>query len=164
MIFFYTRSQKTKVFAEALHELLNLPLYHLKSGLDDMKDFKFLIKSLGMVFSGKGFPVDNMPDSVPDEIYVCGPVWGGGFLGPHRYFLENMDLSTTKVHLIMTASMPVLKYKAKAEEMLAKINCIPGEVHLFATGKDKDFPDKDVAKEHLRDLLFGEASQQANTQ
>jgi len=151
MILYYTRSNKTKIFAEALGEILKMPLYELKSELNGMKNFKFLCKALGMVFSGKGFPITNMPETIPDEIYVCGPIWGGRFVGPHRYFLENADLSKTKVNLLMTASTPAEKYRTRALEDLAKFKCIPGEAYIFAT--DTAPPEHEIALEHLRELL-----------
>ncbi|MCL2362911.1 MAG: hypothetical protein FWC73_14010 [Defluviitaleaceae bacterium] len=157
MIIYYTRSQKTKIFAEALGEILGQPLHGLQSDLDNMKGFKFLTKALGMVFSGKGFPVHNMPDSVPEEIYVCGPIWGGRLVGPVKYFMENTDLSKTKVNLLVTAETPVEKYRNRALEDLARIRCIPGEAYIFATKKDI-MPEKEVAVEHLQEMLSGEKS------
>ena len=156
MILFYTRSQKTKVFAEVLSETLGQPLHRLHSDLDNMSDFKFLIRALKMAFTGKGYPVNNIPASVPGEIFVCGPVWGGSLVGPPRYFLENTNLSGIKVNLLLTASTPVEKYRTRALEYLSNINCIPGEAYVFATGKDQ--PEPDVVKEHLTALLSGSAS------
>jgi len=158
MILYYTRSQKTKVFAEALGEILGMPLYRLESDIDNMKSFKFFRKALGMVFSGKGFPVTNMPESVPEEVYVCGPIWGGRFVGPHKYFIENADLSKTKVNLLMTAQTPTEKYRTKALEDLSKIKCIPGEAYIFATNSGTNLPEREIALEHLRELL-GDASE-----
>jgi len=153
MILYYTRSQKTKVFAKALGEILGWPLHELQSDLDNMKGFKFLRKALGMVFSGKGFPVSNMPKEMPEEIYVCGPIWGGRLVGPPKYFMENIDLSKTKVNLLITAQTPIEKYRTRALEDLAKIKCIPGEAYIFATSKGTDLPEKDIAIDHLRELL-----------
>ena len=151
MILYYTRSKKTKVFAEALGEILALPLHELQSDLNNMGSFKFLTKALGMVFSGKGYPVKNMPKSVPEEIYICSPIWGGRLVGPPRYFLENIDLSKTKVNIVLTASTPVEKYRTRALEDLKSINCIPGKAYIFATSKD--LPEHDIAVEHLRQFL-----------
>ena len=156
MILYYTRSQKTKVFAEALRDIYTLPLYELQSDLDSMKDFKFLIRALRSVFTGKGCPVSNMPASVPEEIYVCGPIWGGRMAGPLQYFLKHMDLSKTKVNLLMTASTPAGKYKTRALEDLARINCISGNAYIFATSKG--LPEKDVVIEHLLEMLSGSPS------
>jgi len=153
MILYYTRSQKTKIFAEALHDILEQPLYELKSDLDSMGGFKFLIQALKTVFTGKEIPVNNMPASVPEEIYVCGPIWGGRFVGPHSYFLNHMDLSKTKVSLLMTASTPTEKYRTRALEYLTRLNCIQGDAYIFATGKD--IPEKDVVTEQLREMLPG---------
>jgi len=153
MILYYTRSQKTKVFAEALGDILGQSVYELDSDLKGMKTIMFLIKAVGMVFSGNGYAVTNMPDSLPSEIYVCGPIWGGRLVGPPRYFLENADLSKTRVNLLMTAQTPTEKIRTRALDDLARINCIQGEAYVFATGKD--MPELEIAAEHLREMLPG---------
>ena len=152
MIIYYTRSNKTKVFAEALHGVLDMPLYELKSDLDDMGSLKFLAKATSMVFSGKGYPVTNMPEHVPEEIYLCGPIWGGSLVGPPRYFLNNIDLSKTKVNILLTASTPVEKYKKQALEYLTQINCLPGNAYIFATAS-KNMPELDVVIAQLTEIL-----------
>ena len=151
MILYYTRSQKTKVFAEALGEILSQPVCELESDINEIKNLKFLAKALGMVFSGKEYPVSNMPKDLPAEIYVCFPIWGGRLVGPAKYFLQNANLGKTKVNLLMTASTPVEKYRTRALDELAKINCIPGEAYIFATSEG--LPEMDVAIEHLREVL-----------
>ena len=152
MIIYYTRSNKTKVFAEALQDILDMPLHELKSDLNDMGNLKFIIKAIGMVFSGKGHPVTNMPENVPEEIYLCGPIWGGRLVGPPRYFLNNADLSKTKVNLLLTASTPVEKYKKQAWESLTQINCVPGNAYIFATDS-KNMPERDVIVQQLTEIL-----------
>ena len=154
MILYYTRTQKTKVFAEALHEIHNLPLHKLETELDSMGDLKFMFRSLGSVFTGRECPVSNMPPSVPGEIYLCGPIWGGAPAAPVKYFLKHMDLSKTTVNLVLTASTPVDKYKTRALEELAKANCIPGNAYIFATGKD--LPEKDTVIQQMGEILQGE--------
>jgi hypothetical protein len=141
------------VFAEALGEILNQDVYELKSDLNNISMFRFIFKSLRLALSGKSFPVSNMPGNVPDEIYLCGPIWGGRLVGPPRYFLENMNLEGKKVNLLLTADIPMEKYKTQALESLGNHNCIPGQVFLFATGKSSDTPDKETAIEHLRELM-----------
>jgi len=153
MILYYTRSQKTKVFAEALHDILGLPMYKLESDLDNMKNFKFLFKALSSVFMRKEISVGNMPTFVPSEVYLCGPIWGGCIAGPCSYFLKHMDLSNTKVNLLITAQTPVEKYRVRALEDLARINCIQGDAYIFAT--TKDLPEKDVIIEQLCTMLPG---------
>jgi len=151
MILYYTRSQKTKIFAEVLHELQNMPLYELKSELDDMSAFKFLLRALMSVFTNKECTVNNLPKSIPDEIYLCAPIWGGKLAAPAQYFLKHSNLANTKVNLIITATTPIGKYRTRALESLANIKCIPGEAYIFATGKD--LPEKDVVQEHMRELI-----------
>jgi len=156
MILYYTRSQKTKVFAEALHDILGLPLYHLETDLDGMTNIKFMLRSLSSVFSGKECPVNNMPASLPKEIYLCGPIWGGRIAAPARYFLKNADLRGTTVNILVTAATPVEKYRLRALEELAQTNCTPGEGYIFATGKSR--PEKDVIAGQMREMIFGESS------
>ena len=153
MILYYTRSQKTKVFAEVLHEALGLPLHELESELNSLSDFKFMFKALGSVFTKKEQPISNMPAHIPSEIYLCGPIWGGRIAAPAQYFLNHANLSNTKVNLLLTASTPHDKYKAAALDDLAKRNCIPGEVYLFATGKE--LPEKDVVAQQLHEMSDG---------
>jgi len=151
MILYYTRSQKTKVIATALHEVLGLPLHELQSDLNEKKNVRFLFNAIRMVLSYNGYPVTNMPDIITPEIYVCSPIWGGRLVGPARYFLDNADLSNTKVNIVLTASTPVEAYKARALESLSNISCIPGEGYIFAT--DKHLPEKDIVIDQLRELL-----------
>ena len=152
MILYYTYTQKTKVFAQALSEVLDLPIYELKAPLNDKSGFGFMFNALRLTFAGKTSPITNMPGALPPEIFVCSPIWGGGVAAPARYFLENADLQRTRVNLVLTASTPTVKYEQRAYEYLNKIGCIPGDVYLFATNS-KIMPDADVLKEQLRDIL-----------
>jgi len=152
MILYYTYKQKTKVFANALSDVLNLPTYELITDLNNKSDFGFIFRALKLTFTGKTCPINNMPESVANEIYVCSPIWGGRVAAPVKYFLENMNLKDTRVNLILTASSPTEKYKQNAEAYLRKILCIPGDVYLFLTS-DKFMPDREVLAEQLRGVL-----------
>ena len=154
MILYYTRSQKTKVFAEALHDILRMPIYHLKTDLDSMGNFKFMLRAIGSVFTGKECPVSNMPETLPGEIYLCAPIWGGRIAAPARYFLRHSNLSKTKINILVTASTPVEKYRLRTLEELTAINCIHGERYIFATGNS--LPEKDVIIEQMHEMIFGD--------
>ena len=164
MILYYTRSQKTKVFAEALHDIFNMPLVRLDTELDGMGDFKFMIRALGSVFTKRECPVSNIPTALPGEIYLCGPIWGGKMAAPVRYFLKHAGLKGIKVNLLMTASTPVEKYRARALEDLALIDCIPGKAYIFATGDDKNMPEKDVVIQQMHEILEVENSEVENSE
>jgi hypothetical protein len=155
MILYYTVSQKTKVFAQALSEVVNLPLYALTSGLGEKITFKFIFKSLYLAITGKPYPVDNMPDLPAElkEIYICTPVWGGQVAAPVWYFLNHGDLKNKKVHLLLTCESITAqdKYKKKALDTLDLIDCIPGMVYVFTTGKEP--PDKELIAEQMRDMI-----------
>jgi len=151
MVLYYSHSKKTKLFAEALGEVLGQSVYGLESDLDRRSGLGFLTHALYLTFTGKDYAIANMPDSVPDEIYLCCPVWGGQIAAPARHFLENMDLKGKRVNILLTASVPVDKYRQKAAEYLnSKISCNAGEVYIFASSNSLE---KETIKEHLRELL-----------
>ncbi|MCL2578299.1 MAG: hypothetical protein FWE27_09700 [Defluviitaleaceae bacterium] len=152
MILYYTRGKKTKVFAEALGEVLGLEVYELESDLNNKGNIGFIFKALSLVFSGKGYTVSNMPENLPEEIFLCTPIWGGQVAGPPRFFLENADLKNTTVNLLLTANMPVDKYKEDAMELLYKMQCKPGRAFIFATS-NKVPPEIETIKEQLREIL-----------
>lgn len=152
MVFYYSRGGKTKVFADALGEYLGCGVTRLETELDGAGKIGFLFKAMRSAFSGKGALVTNMPDAVPEEIFLCSPIWAGELATPAKYFLENADLKNTTVHLLLTASVPVEKYKTEAQELLYKIACKPGRAYIFATSS-KAMPDRETITEHFRELL-----------
>jgi len=153
MVFYYTYKQKTKIFAQAISAIFDMPTYALQTDLGSRSYWSFMFKALRLAFSGKSYPVSNMPETVPSEIFVCSPIWGGNLAAPAKYLLENIDLQGTTVHLILTASMPSEKYKKAALEYLQqRTGCIPGEVHVFLTS-DKFMPELEVLTEQLRTVV-----------
>ena len=152
MVFFYSKSRKTQVFAQAAGKFFNMPVHELQSDLDQYSGFKFVVKALGLVLRKKPYPVLNMPVEIPKEICICSPIWGGNVAAPVRYFLQNADLRGVKVNVIVTASTPVDKYRANALKLLESIDCVPGEALVFATAQGA-MPELDVIKEHLSELL-----------
>ena len=152
MVLYYTFKQKTKIFAETLGDVLNQPVYGLESDLNDKAGFRFMFSALMTCFTRKSYPISNMPGSVPPEIFVCSPIWGGEMAAPVKYFLENSDLRGVKVNILLTASIPTGKYRQKALAFLNKIPCQQGEAYIFATA-DKIMPEKEVLREQLRDML-----------
>ena len=155
MVLYYTFHQKTKIFAEVLGHVLNQPVYGLESDLNKKPIFLFILSALASCFTKKTYPVTNMPQAIPNEIFICSPVWGGDFAAPVRYFLQNADLQDVTVNVLLTASTPTEKYKKNVMETLIKTPCKPGEVYLFATS-DKLSPEKDVIIEQLNQLLPGQ--------
>jgi hypothetical protein len=154
LILYYTATQKTKVFAEALGEVLGWPLRELESNLNKKKGIAFLFHSLYLAVIGKGYPVSNMPEAInQEEIYICSPVWGGQLAGPAWYFLNQFDLTNKKVNLLLTCASAHQseKYRQKALESLGLVNCIPGKVLVFITTKNP--PEKDVIINQMREML-----------
>jgi len=152
MVLYYTHKQKTKIFAQAISELRDIPTHELKSDLSKKSGFAFIFNALKLTLTKKTSPVTNIPENVPHEIYVCSPVWGGRPAAPVKYFLENSALRQTKVHLILTASAPTDKYRKNAVEYLQNLPCIVGDVFVCQNNGEMP-PDKEVLKEQLQDLL-----------
>ena len=145
MIFYYSFKNKTECFAKALGEHLNQPVVKLECEMNFFSAMKSCI-------TRKSVQIKNMPDSVPEEIYICSPVWGGNLAAPAKYFLENMNLNGTTVNILLTASVPVEKYKQNALNFLNKIPCQQGRAYIFATS-GKIEPEKDVIIEQLGEML-----------
>ncbi|MCL2197496.1 MAG: hypothetical protein FWB80_01095 [Defluviitaleaceae bacterium] len=150
MVFYYSRGKKTKMFATALGEVLGQEVYELKSDLNDMGKLKFYIKSLGLAFSGKSYPVTNMPTEIPEEFCLCTPIWGGQISAPARYFVENAK--SGKVTLLLTASIPVEKYKTEAAALLEKLRHTVVRTMIFATSS-KIPTETETIKEQMRELM-----------
>ena len=156
MIVYYTYQQKTKVFAHALSDILNLELFELNTDLAKRPHFNFMFKAMRLAFARKSYPVVNMPPVQGDVIYVVSPVWGGFISPPVKYFLLNANLSGKTVHVVLTASMPSEKQKRAALEFLNAIDCIAGEVHVFLTS-GKFMPERDVLAGQLSTIFKTEA-------
>ena len=153
MVIYFSRSKKTEVFAKVLGDMNNSPLFELRSDLNEMPIFRFICKALGLVIRGKSYPVDKMPENLPEEIHVCSPVWGGEIAPNMKYFLQNAKLSNIKVNILLTASTPTDKYIKKAEKFLQNISCIAGKVCIFATSRNEALPDADIIKEHMKETM-----------
>lgn len=150
MIFYYTFTKRAKTIAEALHTVTGLPLYPLRSKLDEKKGFLFLLKALPLAAAGKAYPVANMPGVIlAGEIYVCSPVWGGRPAGPVLYFLKHAALKGKKVHLVLVSGSNNDKYRQNALRVLQQTDCVPGCVYGFAAGK----ADEALIVAQLREML-----------
>jgi len=152
MIFYYTKSQRTKVFAQILGELKGQSTYELVADINKKSAFGFMISALWQSITNKTTAVTNMPQDIPSEIFVCAPIWAERLATPVKYFLENANLQGVRVNLLLTASNPTEKYKQTAFEYLRTFSCIPGDIFLFATS-GKVMPDEQLVREHLSNLL-----------
>ncbi|MCL2371833.1 MAG: hypothetical protein FWC78_00330 [Defluviitaleaceae bacterium] len=153
MVFYYTYGSKTEVFAKALGEFLKQPTYKLESDLNDRAGFSFMFKAVRLALAKKAYPVRNMPvDKPAGSIFVCSPVWGGGLAAPARYFLENTDLAGVRVNVLLTAGMVTEKYRQRAYDYLNQLNCVPGQVYLFAA-TSKIPPEHDVLIEQYSEII-----------
>ena len=156
MIFCYSASQKSKVYADVLSDILSRPVYMLECDIDH-KRISHVIKSLWLAVTSKPAAVLNMPsfdnNNDTDEFYICCPVWGGNPAPPIIYFLENAPVKGKKINMLLTAGTAHIKYKFKAEKMIQKYGAEAGCVEIFASDTE---PDKDVIESHIRTLFLKE--------
>jgi hypothetical protein len=73
--------------------------------------------------------------------------------GPLKYFVNNLELSDTRVHLLLTGMQPTEQNRQSAKKVLARAGCLPGEIYFIATQKQP--PEKEIVVEHLRELMTG---------
>ena len=154
MICYFSYSSKTEAYAKALHRITGLPLHELRSKLNK-KGFLTMLKGGAMSVFRKESPVSNMPDAVGGDVYVCAPVWAGSMAPPARFFLHHADLAGKKVNILLTCASVADSdtYRTGALKELGQTGCNPGEVFVFATGRD--IPDASLAEDQLRQMMPG---------
>lgn len=151
MIIYYSRTQKTKIAAQALGEVTGLPLYELNAEIADAHGVKFAWKAIRSVMGAKGSPVTNLPGALPEEIWLCAPIWAGEIAGPGKYFLANTDLTQTRVNILLTGMSPSHQNEKAARRLLERTGAQAGTVLMLAT--PKQLPEPETVREHLRELL-----------
>ncbi|MCL1997626.1 MAG: hypothetical protein FWG65_02555 [Turicibacter sp.] len=155
MIFCYTTTQKTVIYAETLREILGREVYMLKTAIDSSSKVTLAITALFR----QAVPITNMPSAdsfAEDDVYICTPTWVGRPASPIQYFLDNAPLKGKTVHLLVTAGSGSDNTRERAEEMLKSAECIPGKVHVFASGFGTQ--DQDTIKAHVKALMFDDES------
>ena len=149
MVFYYSATKKSEAYAKLLGEMLGFVVYELECTLDSSRKLSFYLSA---AFAKSKSEITNIPNSIDaKEIYLVGPVWAGDAARPLKYFLENAPLEGKRVNILLTAMVADGKHAVTAEKFLSKINCIPGEVHVFATPKSG--LDKETAEAHIRKLF-----------
>jgi len=171
MIYYYSATKKTQVYAEVLAQILDSPIYVLETNWDNgqsskFKQFGFFVGCAFYALVGKTIPVKNMPKiyepheskeitketqkNQESEIYVCAPIWANAPAPPIEYFLKNAIFKNVKVHLLLTASAPNEKMRTKGQKLLSTIDCIPGNVFVFAGSGAHDI---ELLKEQLKEMV-----------
>ena len=154
MIFCYSASQNSKVYAEVLSGIVDHPVQMLHANMPEPNRLAFAVRAIWSTLTKKAVPIINMPvaDNFAgfDEIYICGPIWGGQPAGPLRYFARNIPAK--KVHMILTAGLSHVKYATKGKQMLADAGHTPGFVEVFAVNSKEEI-ERDVIESHIRELM-----------
>jgi len=153
VVYYYSATNKTKIYADLLADLLGCSAYELKAEMEATGEVKILFKALWAMIRKKDIKVTNMPDSFDKEIYLCGPVWAGSPALPVLYLLKTADLKGTTVHMLLTAGAVGEKIIQKATNCIISAGCVPGKVHVFVGSDDTE---REVAEEHIRKLYLDE--------
>jgi hypothetical protein len=130
-----------------LGKILDRPIYILESDLDT-SGLASMARVLVHTLTKKPAAVLNMPAGFDDEeIYICGPVWGGRPAAPIKYFLQNAPIEGKKVHMLLTAGISHIKYADNGKKMIEEAGGIPGNVEVFASGGE-------AIEEQIRELML----------
>lgn len=125
-----------------LKGILNRQIYMLKS--DKLSTPRMIWHTIAK----KPAPILNMPTSIDEnDIYICGPVWGGHPAAPIRYFMQNAPLAGKKVNMLLTARVGHVNYISNAEKMIRSTNCTLGKVAVFAS-------DGEAIEDQVRELML----------
>ncbi|MCL2015521.1 MAG: hypothetical protein FWG68_04665 [Defluviitaleaceae bacterium] len=155
MIFYYSATEKSKLYAEILAKILDRKTYKLESALDGVTGKTFFIKGVWKAVTNAEVPILNMPpaDSFSDDnVYLCSPIWGGKPAPPIKYFLRNAPLANKTVNMICVSGSGFSSHKENTEKFLQTVNCTVGNVQIFAANYATT--DTEIIEEHIRELMF----------
>ncbi|MCL1987001.1 MAG: hypothetical protein FWG64_03395 [Firmicutes bacterium] len=153
MIFYYSVTEKSKVYADILGKILGRNLYRLESAMDDATGKAFFIKGVWKALINADVPVLNMPTAdnfSDDEIYLCSPIWAGKPAPPVKYFLRNAPLAGKTVNMLCVSGSGFDSHKNNTEKFLQTLDCKIGKVHIFASHAT----DAETAEEHIKELML----------
>lgn len=139
------------MIAQALQEVTGFHTYSLSAPINALKGVSFWWRALRCALSRKGCPIDNMPETIPTEIYICGPIWAGDMAGPLKNFVHHANLNGVTVHCALTGMQPSEQNRTAARKLLQRAGAQVGHVLLIATTKTP--PEKALIVEHLKELM-----------
>ena len=152
MIVYFSRSKKTEIFAKTLADMINMPIFELRSDLGQLPTHRFVLRLLRLFMGFGKCSVIELPKALPGRIFVCSPVWAGGFALPVRHFLQNANLTDVEVNVLLTAAAPTESHARKAEAFLHRTPCKIGKVHIFATSSGA-MPEVHTIRAHMKELM-----------
>ncbi|MCL2350944.1 MAG: hypothetical protein FWC55_00270 [Firmicutes bacterium] len=156
MIVCYSKTGKTKVFAEELSKLTGMKLFELAEERPH-KGFFGSFRGAWDAVRGKESKVKALPDLAGvKKIFVCSPIWAGSVAPAARYFMNHADLTGVEVSFLTTCGNPggCRKY---ADDALAAFaasgkNGVPGAAYGFVTAGKKPV-DRETIREQMRKMI-----------
>lgn len=100
LVIYFSKTGTTEKYAQVLAQMKSDSICELTSKNPSGGNVMGAIKS---VFKREE-PVSKMPDiSNESTIYLCSPVWGGGFPPVMLYFVNHGDLKDKEIKLLTTS-------------------------------------------------------------
>ena len=165
MIFCYSATGRTKVYADVLGKITDRPVYMLQSSLSTERKFSFFVKAAYGAITHKPEPVLNMPGveafAAYDDIYLCSPIWAGNICGPMRYFVHTAPIKGKKINMIfvyganINSSSLIIKTGKLFDDIGIQLDSNNSKILMLAAhGTTAEKSDISIMEEHLRNLLY----------
>lgn len=143
MVIFFSKSGITKKYAEALAKVKGDTIFEIEQEKPLGGNFSNALKSVFKREEG----VKKTPDLSDEKtIYLCSPVWGGGFPPAMRYFVTHVDMKKKPVKLLLTCNTLSDSYVKEFEKQLTEVGVILSKSIVFS-GKKTPLPPLDKLSE-----------------
>ncbi|MCL2463006.1 MAG: hypothetical protein FWF44_10095 [Defluviitaleaceae bacterium] len=154
MVIYYSKSGKTKVFAEELSKIV-------KKSLFDLAEKRPHVGIIGSVIGGweslrkKESEVKYLPDfKGVKKVYVCTPIWAGQMAPSVRYLMNHAKWAGIEVNVLTTCRSvsSCQKYADSILDAFAAKGCVRGKAYGFVTA-GKTPIDRQAIKEQMEQMI-----------
>lgn len=143
MVIYFSRNGATRKYATALAEVKGETIFEIKQ--EGPMSGK-VVSAIGSVLK-KEKAIAEFPQIADEQtIYLCSPVWGGGFPPPMRYFVKHAKLSGKSVKLLLTCMTISNKYVEEYEKQLNEVGAKLGKSILFSSKNTPEPPKEELSK------------------
>ena len=160
MIFWYSASGSSEVFAEVLGQIASEPTNEIITSFDAKpKPFiraafaSFLALAFGKIPNLFSIFEDNKKEN--EKFFIVCPVWAGRPAFPVFSLLEAEKfkklVGDAPINMLLTAAAPSPKQAEKATKKLKALGLTPGIIESFA---GKGAKDREIIEEHIKKIYF----------
>lgn len=141
MVIYFSRDGATKKYASVLAEIKGEEIFEIKQqGSLSGKVFS----AIGSVLKQEKAIAEFPEISDNEMVYLCSPVWGGGFPPPMRYFVKHANLSGKTIKLLLTCMTLSNKYVAEYEKQLNEVGAKLSKSILFSSKATPEPPKEEL--------------------